>query len=174
MTYLAIAARCALGLVFLVSAASKLRAAAAFAGFESSIRDMRLLPSAAVRAVALVVVAAEVAVTILLAVPVTATAGLLTAAALVAVFSTAIVLVLRRGGSAVCRCFGSSDTPFGPAHLLRNALLGGTALAGTVGSLAAPTPVQVGGVIVTVMAATMVAFLAITLTDIIALFDPLH
>ncbi len=123
MTYVEFGCRCALLLVFAVSSVGKVRGRAAFAVFRSA--TVALVPAAEGSAtlLAAAVACAEIAVVVTLAVPVTATLGLLGAAVLLAAFTVAIAAALRRGDTAPCRCFGVSSTPLGARHLVRNAVL---------------------------------------------------
>jgi hypothetical protein len=172
MGYVEVACRFAVGVVFVVSAASKLRGAAALREFVRSLRRMDVLPPAMVGPVAAVVVAAEVVVVALLVMPVTAgaVAGFALAALLLAGFGVAIVVSVRRGRRVACRCFGSSATPLGPWHLVRNAALLavaglGLAAAGLVATSPAP-------VVVAAMAGLLVGGLATATDDLVELFRP--
>jgi hypothetical protein len=165
--YVSIACRCALGLVFLVSAVSKLRG---FAAFADSVRDIGAVPPGMIRAVALAVTLAECAtVPLLAAAPI---AGSLVAAGLLVGFSATIALVLRRGATVVCRCFGSSTSVFARRHLVRNALLLTVAMVGLMTTLYAPGIDDLGAVAVAVVAGLLAALPAITFDDLVALFAP--
>jgi hypothetical protein len=178
MQYLAFACRVALITVFGVSAATKLRGPGAFL---DSLRDMRVLPGATVRPIGITVVAAELAVPILLALPWQATepVGYCLAIALLAAFAVVIVRSVRRGDRTPCRCFGRSSTPPGREHVTRNALLIALAVIGlgvglgaipaddrgTTGGLALATPVRA-------LAATPVSALAALPADLRHPTDP--
>ena len=95
-----------------------------------------------------------------------AAAGFAVAAGLLAVFTGAIVLSLRRGNAAPCRCFGASSTPLGPRHVARNAVLVALALLGLVAALV-PGPADLAGLVVA-GAAGVVAGVTITAFDDIA------
>ena len=85
-------------------------------------------PARIVRPLAVVLPLAELAVAAALLVPSTARAGAIGALALLAVFSTAIVLNLARGRRPDCHCFGQVHSePIGAATLLRNAALAAAA-----------------------------------------------
>jgi hypothetical protein len=118
--------------VFAISAAGKLRTAAMRAAFRRSVADMAVLPARAAGAVAATVPAAEAAAAVLLVVPPTAALGSVLALGLLAAFTTGIVLVLHRGTRAQCLCFGTTERPYGPCHLIRNSLLTAAALTGAV------------------------------------------
>lgn len=139
MDYLLFAARCVLGLVFAVSAWSKLRD---FPAFLDALTTMRALPKALDRPITALVVILEVAVPLLLLMSVTAPLGLALAAVLLIGFGAAIAVTLSRGTGAACACFGPASRPFGHRHLLRNTLLavlaGAGALAGVGGGAVPP------------------------------------
>ncbi|MEU6370055.1 MauE/DoxX family redox-associated membrane protein [Streptomyces sp. NPDC046931] len=168
------AIRCLIGVVFLVSAASK-AGRSSFAAFVTSVVDMRILPRGAAAPAAVCTVAAEGAVAGLLAAPArhAVTAGLLLAAGLLAVFTAAIALAVRRGTTVPCRCFGASVTPLGSPHIVRNTLLAGAAAFGAVCSAVAarPAPSPAGVVVPAVLGLTAGA-LVTRLDDLSALFRP--
>ncbi|GAA2884676.1 methylamine utilization protein MauE [Streptosporangium fragile] len=128
MDYVVIGCRALVGIVFLVSAATKIRPLAS-GEFAASVRRLTGLRGARARPVALGVVLLEGAVPVLLVVRGLAVPGFVLAGALLAAFSTAILVALRRGVRAPCRCFGAAEIPLGPRHLVRNALLGVAAAA---------------------------------------------
>ncbi|MEV4324022.1 MauE/DoxX family redox-associated membrane protein [Microbispora rosea] len=129
MAYLFAFCRLLTGIVFLMSAVSKLRGRAAYEEFTAATRALVRLPS---RLVAALVVAAEIAVAPLLAWRPTALAGFGVALGLLVAFTAAIVVALRRGRRVPCRCFGASAVPVGAGHLARNAVLIVAAAAGAV------------------------------------------
>jgi uncharacterized membrane protein YphA (DoxX/SURF4 family) len=122
--YVIVACRCAVGLVFVVAVAGKVRGT-----FDNVVDSVRVLLPAVRRhrqlvpVVATAVVTAEVAVPVLLAIPGTARAGAGWAAAVLLAFTAAIVAALRRGPGVPCRCFGDATVPLGRRHVVRNALL---------------------------------------------------
>jgi hypothetical protein len=125
---IAVTARAAVLVVFLVGCASKVRRRADFAEFRESVRTMApvvrrlpFLPAA--------VVVLEALVPILVLAPGTAAAGLALAAVLLAAFSAAGVSARLRGRRATCRCFGTVR-PFALAHYVRNGVLGTVAATG--------------------------------------------
>lgn len=170
MDYFAFGGRLLVGLVFAVSALSKLRMSEWRDFVESTRRLLGALTPAGrastriARLVAPVVVAAEAAVVVLM-IP-APVAGLLLAAGLLIVFGVAIGLALRRRVSAPCRCFGGA-AELSRWNLVRNGLL--LAVAGV--SLTAPgAPADVGGAIVAVCAAAVLSMLVIRLDDVGELF----
>jgi uncharacterized membrane protein YphA (DoxX/SURF4 family) len=163
--YLALAARAALLLVFLVSAVSKLRGRRHFRGFADSLRSVA--PPRLTQVTAAAVAAAEATCVLLLALPATARYGFMLAAALLAAFTLVAGWAVGTGRQLSCRCFGRQARPFGPPHLLRNVLL--LALAGC-GLGAGPVPVAGG--LVAVAAGGTVALILISLDDVIELWHP--
>jgi hypothetical protein len=120
------------------------------------------------------VVAAELTVVGLLAVPATIPVGFVLAAGVLLAFSVGIARVLRAGGSAPCRCFGPSAAPLGVRHLVRNGVLVTVALAGLAadrlgggGGALHPAGVALG-----VVAAGTLAFLVVFFDDLTDLFAP--
>ncbi|WP_328855647.1 hypothetical protein OHB01_17295 [Microbispora hainanensis] len=132
MAYLFAFCRLLTGIVFLMSAVSKLRGRTAYEEFTAAIRALVPLLRLPARPVAALVVTAEAAVAPLLAWPPTVLAGFCLALGLLVAFTVAIVVALRRGRRVPCRCFGASAVPVGPGHLARNAVLLAAATAGAV------------------------------------------
>lgn len=100
MGYVYVGCACLVGLVFVVSAFSKLRD---FSGFVASVPRLVPMPIGRARPVAVVVVAAETAVPILVAVPPLGALGFTVAAVLLFAFTVAIAGALRRGRRSSCR-----------------------------------------------------------------------
>jgi hypothetical protein len=177
MSYLVIGAVALLGVVFGVSATSKLRAGRDFA---ASLRGLPLLPERWVRPVAATLTASETllalgsAATVIALVarsagrPV-ALAVLLIAGALLLVLCAGIALAIRQGTGGNCACFGATGRPLGRRHLVRNGLL----LLGVVLGLAGLGDghhVQVAGGLIAVCAGALVAAVLIHLDDLVELF----
>jgi uncharacterized membrane protein YphA (DoxX/SURF4 family) len=80
------------------------------------------------RPLAIAVVAAEAASVVALVIA--PTFGFAAVAALIAAFSLGIARAIREDARVSCRCFGSATTPVSASHLVRNALLFATAIAG--------------------------------------------
>jgi uncharacterized membrane protein YphA (DoxX/SURF4 family) len=168
MDYLAVACRCLIGVVFVVSAFGKVRSRQAFREFVTS--TAALVPRRG-RALSPVVVAAELAVPVLLAVPVTVRTGFGLAAVLLAAFAVAIAAAVRRGVRTSCRCFGASTAPLGTRHVVRNAGLFAVA---AVGALLGPgRPAELAGVAIAAIAAVVLAALVTRLDDLVELFAPM-
>jgi len=173
MTYLAIACRVLLGVVFAVAVAGKLRGSGAFVDFAGSIRRMRVLPSALVRPVAILVLATELTIVLALAVPARA-AGVLgfgLAVGLLAAMTVGITISLSRGNREPCRCFGRSETPLGARHVGRNTLLVAVGLLGLLGSLSG-MPTDLGTAVVAAVGGAVVGGLVVMFDDLVALLAP--
>jgi methylamine utilization protein MauE len=96
-------------------------------------------------------------------------AGFAGAAVLLAVFTVAIGLLLRRGDRRPCHCFGVTDIPLGPAHLVRNLVL----LALAVTGFSVPgSEFAVAGVALACVAGVVVAVLMVRFDDLVTLFAP--
>ncbi|MGN9843992.1 MauE/DoxX family redox-associated membrane protein [Nonomuraea sp. H19] len=168
MQYLVLGAQFLIGTVFIAAVMSKL---VAFQLFVQSLREMRVLPARWVHLASLTVVAAECAVFLCLAIPVAAPAGLALAFCLLGAFSIAILVSLRRKQHVPCRCFGSSTTPLGMAHVIRNGVLAVVAATG----LLLPdrdAPGEAAAILVAAITGTFLGFAAARLDDVIKLFQP--
>jgi DoxX len=133
VVYLGLACRCAVGVVFLVSASGKLRSRPAFRAFASWLAVLPVpLVRSQPRAAAGVMAAAETLIVVLVALPWTVRPGLALAAAVLAVFTAGTWLAVARGADAPCQCFGVSASPLGWRHGVRDALLGAIAVVGAV------------------------------------------
>jgi hypothetical protein len=170
MAYVEVFSRSLIGLVFLLSAASKAPIGTRFADFRTALSDMRLLGPRVVRPVAAVVVLGEAAVPLLLlTLP---PAGFAVAGVLLLGFTAAIVAVLRRGTPAACRCFGGSrPAPFRWHHVVRNAALLVVAGVGAAAVSSEPSTRWQEAVVATA-AGLVVAVLVAHLDDLVDLFTP--
>jgi hypothetical protein len=169
VVYLALACRGLAGVVFGVSAFSKLRSGAAFRDFRWWLAS---LPVPVARRwpalVAMVMAAAEVIIVVLLALPWTARAGLVLAAATLAMFTAGTWLAVARGADKPCQCFGASASPLARRHVVRDALL---CAAAVVGALSTGGPAgAAAGVVVSLAAGLTLALFVIFLDDLAALF----
>ncbi|MER6809268.1 MauE/DoxX family redox-associated membrane protein [Spirillospora sp. NPDC000708] len=169
------AVRVLLALVFVASAAGKLRGRGAYARFTAATARLVPRPVAATgtRWIAAAVVGAEAAVVVLLVLPATAAAGFALAAVLLAAFTAAIVRALARGDRAPCACFGDADTPLGPRQVVRNLSLATAALAGLGATLSGGSHLPgATGALFAVAAGCFAALLVLAADDIIELFRP--
>jgi hypothetical protein len=176
VSYVATFSRFVLLLVFIVAAVSKIRDRRRFREFASSVAALRVVPDRMVGTVAMTVAGTELVASgllLMLPSPTLTAAGLGLATALVVSFAVTITVVLRRGLTASCRCFGGSGSvPFGWHHVARNAVLGLIGLAGVYAVMRAPTP-DVGTLALTAPFALLVALLTIRLDDVVELFTPM-
>ncbi|MCC5577543.1 methylamine utilization protein MauE [Microtetraspora sp. AC03309] len=164
MEYVRAACATLIAVVFAASAVSKLRD---FRGFARSLPTLAPVSARLVRPLALVVVAAETATPILLAVPRAASYGFALACALLTAFTAAIAGVLRRGRQATCRCFGASSEPVGRRHLVRNGALLISTVLGGLAPQGLPAP---AGLAVAATAGVAGAILIISFDDVVDLF----
>lgn len=177
MHYLVLGCVVTLWVVFLVSAAGKLRGRSAHSRFVRATGQLLPPGTPGAPVIAAVVVAAEAAELILL--PVLPVVGLLLAAALLLTFGAAVLAAVARGATAPCRCFGASVRPLGRAHAGRNGALGLSALVAAVGAATAPVAggtglvadLHPGGVGVAVFGALVLAVLTIAFDDVADLFS---
>lgn len=141
MEYLTIGCRCAIAIVFITSAVTKLSGAEAFRAFKRSVRRMKVVPKPLISLAAYAVVASEIVISVLMVIPITVTAvvGFTIAAGLLCAFTYGIVSSMRRGDQTPCRCFGKSTTPLGLRHVIRNIFLIGLCVLGFVSALNAGT-----------------------------------
>jgi hypothetical protein len=153
--------------VFAISAAGKLRTSGVRAAFRRSVADMAVLPARAVGPVAVSVPIAEAATVVLLVIPSTAVLGCVLALALIAAFTTGIVIVLRRGTKAVCLCFGTTERPYRPRHLVRNGLLAAAALAGSVLS---GHPADLPAALIMIAGSVIAALVLVMFDELVDLF----
>jgi len=169
IAYIGFGCRVLLAVVFFAAAVSKVRGRRDRAEFRASLGAFGVKPRWRA-AVAAAVIMCELATAALLAVDVTALAGLGVGAALLIVFTTAISSVLRRGTSASCRCFGASAQPLGRRHLVRNAILLSIAAAGVAG---APPTTALGAAGWNPAALLVSGFVAVVLAALVISYDDL-
>lgn len=177
MVYVSLAARVAVGLVFLIALVNKVRSRAQWTDFVAATRRLapgrlsRLVPAVAL---ASAVAASEAGVVLLLAAPQTSTWGFALAAGLAGLFSLAIVSALRRGERGSCNCFGASTRPLGAPQLVRNLLLVAAAGSGLASTLAGGAGLELAGAMVALVTGAVVALVLVTADDIVSLFRPME
>lgn len=110
-----------LGLVFAMSAISKLRRPRSFA---ADVEGYRLLPRAATPAASVVLVAVELALALALLAGTLTQIAIPLALGLLGVFLVAVAVNLRRGRSVACGCFGSATERISGRSVARLVLLG--------------------------------------------------
>ncbi|TDU83987.1 methylamine utilization protein MauE [Kribbella voronezhensis] len=173
MEYLTVASQALLTAVFGWAAVTKLRA---FATFRRSVRTLGLVPDryAGVAAAGIVAIESGCA----LAVPLSAVVGLIGCLCLLTIFCVGILVLLMRGVTASCACFGATGAPLGRKHLTRNGLLAAIALTGLVptanaaGAGAGAGDLQPAGVLTAVFAGLIGAALLVAFDDLVELFTP--
>lgn len=173
MPYVALGCQALLVLVFAISVVGKVRGQDAFTEFVGATR--RLLPASIgarpARWIAAGVAGAEAITVVSLLLPVSTIVGFLLALVLLGAFTTAVLLALRRGERAPCRCFGASTHPLGPAQVVRNAVLLAAAVLGVIGVVSSPTQaMEPAGIAIVLLAAGVVALPVLLADDIAALF----
>jgi hypothetical protein len=168
VAYVVISSRCLIGFVFAVSAFAKLRRRSSFREFRDWLARLpvpvaRTWPGLAAAVLAL----AEVAVVLLVALPWTGRAGLVFAAAVLALFTAGTLLALRARAQVTCQCFGTSRSPMGRRHVVRNLLLCAVAITGD--AYAGGHGVRPAGVLIALVAGAVAALFVVFLDDLAAL-----
>ncbi|GHJ47626.1 methylamine utilization protein MauE [Catellatospora sp. TT07R-123] len=171
MNLVLITLHAALAVVFATAAYSKLRRPSALRAFTASLRELGLVPRALAAPLGLLVAAAEVAATGLLLWPPTAGAGLVLSGLLLVAFSAVIGLVLRRGTTAYCRCFGASGGLLRADHAVRNLTL---ALAAALGLAAGPVDLTASGSVAELAAAAFAVAVGVSLALPVVRWDDLR
>lgn len=171
MTYVYLSSRALIGIVFAMSAFTKLRSRSAFRSFVSWLSALPVpLARTWPRACAVLMTGAECAVVLLLALAWTWPAGLLLAGVILAVFAIGTLVALRHGASTPCQCFGTAAVPLGRHHLVRNLLLCGVAVAGAAGETAATAgTVPPAGAVTSLGAGVVVALFVVFYDDLTVL-----
>jgi hypothetical protein len=172
--------------VYLTSSAAKLRGRSAYGSFESGLAETglvsrRLLPATAAALVACesLVAVSTAAAAVLTAVSATAAAAVTDCAlglaiTLTCVLAAGVAVIVQRGTSAACACFGSAtERTLGRPQLVRN--LGLLALLVVALACAQPGHGQppAGAATVAVIAGAVAGLLLIRFDDLIALFAPI-
>jgi hypothetical protein len=169
MAYLEVVCRCVIGLTFAVSAGSKVAGSRAFGEFVDMLRATRLISDALLRPVAVVIVLAETAVAVALAIG--APIGFLIAGLLLAIFIGGVAVLVRGETAVRCRCFGPARSRLGYPDLVRNGVL--LVIAGT-GLLAwlldGHAPAASAGRALAVVTGVIAAGLLIRLNDLVEVF----
>ncbi len=170
MDVLELGCRAALIVVFGLAIAGKIRSRASWDAFVQTLGAFgapRSLPRAP--AAAAIVGLEAAAAACLVASP---ALGHALALGLLAMFTAALGLALRRGERAPCRCFGASERPIGPGHLARNAALLAVALAGLGARLTgSPGAAGLQETIAALLVGGVVGFLITRWDDLLFLFS---
>jgi hypothetical protein len=181
----------AAAVVFLTSAATKLRRRSAYRSYRAGLGEARLVPARMLPATAAALAGSELAAALLLIAAEAATAlghreaealtrlALITAAILTATLTAGVAVVTSRGTQARCACFGTrTGSALRPAHLIRNLTLLAVQLGGLITSIAGdahlggpgrPTPV-IAAIAVATAAGAVLALLLIQWDSLIELF----
>ncbi|MFI7633495.1 MauE/DoxX family redox-associated membrane protein [Nonomuraea sp. NPDC049400] len=179
MDHVSIACRGLIGVVFLLSAASKITSRAAAVEFFGVIRRLLRIfagqpwaTRSATKATGFAVISMELAVPFALAIPSLARLGFGTALVALLMFSCAIAAAIHRGVRMSCACFGRSTTPLGVPHLVRNGILSVAAITGLVLGAGRPVTASPQALLVPVLAALVTALVLIRFDDLVDLFKP--
>lgn len=103
------------GLLFLISAISKLKS---FSQYVDTVRDFRLLPESFTRLAAVLVLISELLIVLFLFK--WQVIAFCLASILLIIFSAAFASVLFRNVQTTCNCFGTSQHPISQVDLVRN------------------------------------------------------
>lgn len=159
--------------VFLISLLSKVRGKRAYADFRRSVVGWRVLSRRRSALAAAIAVAGETATVVLLALPWTRWVGFVSGAGLLAAFTAGIVVVLRRGQLATCRCFGTSSTALNPTHVIRNVGLLVVCAVGAIGVVVSTgPPPDLAGSALALATAAMALLFVVRFDDVVALLAP--
>jgi hypothetical protein len=173
------------GAVFVASSFSKLSGRSAYQGFQSGLRETGLVPDRRLPVTAAALASAEaVAAAALVAAAVMLTVGaaaarpvallaLIFGTVLATVLAAGVAVVVRRGVSARCNCFGAAaGQPLGRMHLIRNLSLLVVEVAALALTPLADRPAPAAAAIAAV-AGVVLAMLFIRWEDLAALFGPI-
>jgi Methylamine utilisation protein MauE len=163
MAYAALTCRGLVGLVFAVSAFTKIRNVTAYREFASWLAGLPV-PLAGTRGLAPVLAGAEAVIVVLVAVPATAVAGLALAALTLAFLTAGVAVAVSRGARASCQCFGPSRAPLAVRHIVRNGFLLLVAVTGALGAAAAGA--RPAGIALSLAAAVAAATFVVFLDDL--------
>ncbi|GAA2431219.1 hypothetical protein GCM10010191_51180 [Actinomadura vinacea] len=174
MPYLTIGCQAVVAVTFARSCAAKAAGRDAFADFRRWLSGALRVPAALAAPVAAGAVIAEAAAAAALLVPPLVPIGFLAAVLLLAVFTVAVVSMIRRRVRVPCRCFGAGRRPPGVPHAVRNLVLLTAASIGAVTALAGdgPPPADAAAALAA-LAGAAAALLLIDLEEIIDLVRPL-
>ncbi|MEV5571866.1 MauE/DoxX family redox-associated membrane protein [Spirillospora sp. NPDC052269] len=170
MLYVSLSCRLELALVMTLAAVAKLRSPGVFA---ASLKTFDFIPAWSRRPLTWLVPAAELLITLLLALPATVTVGFVAAAVFCAGLTAIPTIVVARGAQVKCACFGASEVPMSGWHIARNAVLLAAAVAGSVAAFSAggAFPGEVPGILLAVVTAGLLTALTVFVDDIAALFQ---
>ncbi|MEW2352376.1 MauE/DoxX family redox-associated membrane protein [Spirillospora sp. NPDC029432] len=174
MAHLTIGCQAAVAVTFARSCAAKVAGRDAFANFRSWLAGAVRVPAALAGPAAAGAVAAEAAAAAALLVPPLVPFGFATAAVLLAVFTAAVLSMMRRRVRVPCRCFGAGTRPPGVPHVVRNLVLLLAAGGGAAMALSGDGPPPAGAAaVLAAVAGAAAALLLIDLEEIVDLVRPL-
>jgi hypothetical protein len=170
MAHLLLTVQFIVGGVFAVSAFGKVRAQSAFV---RSLADFGV-PERIRALVGVMVTVAEIAVVVLVLVPVTAVPGLAFGAVLFLGFAVVVGMTVRRGRRPRCRCFGVESAPLRGAHVVRNVVLAALAAVGALtGAVMNAAPAfSAGSFVLVVLVAAVVVAVVVGLDDLLDVVAP--
>jgi hypothetical protein len=175
MPYLVIGARAVLFVVFAASFTSKVRSRAAFTAFADSLAGFGVRGARLQARTAGIVITAEAATAVLVALAFTVIWGLAVGGLMITVFTAQASIASRQGLRPVCNCFGSSKSAFGARHFIRNALIIAVATAGLLAEFASGrTHLAVASVVLATGIAVIVGMGIVVWDDLAALLAPVQ
>jgi hypothetical protein len=171
MAYGVLLGRGLIGLVFAASTFAKVRDLRAYREFASWLAALPV-PLARSHALPAVLATVEAAIVVLVAVPGTVTAGLALASGFLVVMATGTTVIIKRGTSVACWCFGPSRSTMGARHLVRDGVLLVAAVTSLLGK--GSEAMNPAGITLSLAAAVTGATFVVFADDLIAVFgrDP--
>lgn len=166
--YGALACRALIGVVFAVSAFSKVRSRSEYRAFMRWLGRLPLPAALRGAPVAATVAVAETAIVVMLIPTATAAAGLALAATMLLAFAAGTLVTVRGGRVVPCRCFGASQSPMSLWHVARDLLLALLAAAGAAGAAAAAH--SAGAIVLSLAAGVTVAVPVVLFDDLLSVF----
>lgn len=161
--------------IFIASFSSKVRSRTAFTAFADAltgfgIRGVRTQPLTAG-----IVITAEAAAAVLIALPSTVIWGLTAGGVIVAVFTAQASIARQRGLRPICNCFGSTGSALGARHFMRNGLIIAVAVTGLLAQFASGrTHLAAAPVVLATGIAVIAGAAVVVWDDLAALFAPLQ
>lgn len=165
MVTIALTCRVLLVIVLAWSVAGKL----APSGFRATVDMLRQLGAApATRSVACLLIIAETAVALLVALPRTAAVGPVAAVTLFAILTGGVGWVLARRMNVRCACFGAAGRSLSTTHLIRNLVLLAAAI---YACLVTRLPGAPEAIMISTVLGVFLALVLVRLDDVIFLFS---
>jgi hypothetical protein len=175
MPYLVIGAQAMLFVIFAASSTSKVRSRTAFAAFADSLAGFGIRGARLQARTAAIVITAEAAVAVLVALPFTVIWGLAGGGLIITVFTAQASIARRQGLRPVCKCFGSSKSVFGARHIMRNGLIVAVCVAGLLAESASGSAhLAVASVVLATGIAVIAGMGIVAWDDLAALLAPVQ